>query len=178
MIVPMPRTPAAYHLRCAHLNYELTCTDFDQLWSRTEGHCEICGIAGEGTPHGFLHVDHEQSAGKWAVRGLLCSRCNTMLGRPGLLTGAAVDAYLTQPWRDPASRPQPAAPAATDSSDPLAIAIAAYNEGLRIAIEERNEAIRAAAAEGMKQADIVRETGYSRETIRQILNPIREPLTT
>lgn len=49
--------------------------------------------------------------------------------------------------------------------------IADFDAAVTAARDKRDRAIRKAADEGMKQADIVRATGYSRETIRQITNP-------
>lgn len=57
-----------------------------------------------------------------------------------------------------------------DATD-LRNAIAHYEETLDSAKEERDNAIREAKAEGMTQAEIVRATGYTRETIRRILDP-------
>lgn len=46
-----------------------------------------------------------------------------------------------------------------------------YEEAAERLLEERDAKLRAAISAGWKQADIVRVTGYSRETIRQALNP-------
>jgi hypothetical protein len=48
---------------------------------------------------------------------------------------------------------------------------ARYRADLARALEVRDEALRRAAAAGLKQVDIVRITGYTRETVRQALNP-------
>lgn len=50
-------------------------------------------------------------------------------------------------------------------------AAAKYEEGLARAQDERARIIRQASAEGMQQKDIIEATGYSRETVRRILNP-------
>lgn len=47
--------------------------------------------------------------------------------------------------------------------------IDAYNEKTKELRIARDEAIRRASALGMRQVDIVRITGYNRETIRQIV---------
>lgn len=61
----------------------------DQLFA-----CKLCFRPAKDCPHGLLHVDHDHKTG--AVRDLLCSNCNTMLGLAGenadLLRSAA--AYL------------------------------------------------------------------------------------
>lgn len=46
-----------------------------------------------------------------------------------------------------------------------------YEEASERLLEERDAKLRQAIDAGWKQADIVRVTGYSRETIRQALNP-------
>ena len=46
-----------------------------------------------------------------------------------------------------------------------------YEEAAERLLEERDAKLRTAIDNGWKQADLVRITGYSRETIRQALNP-------
>lgn len=46
-----------------------------------------------------------------------------------------------------------------------------YEEGAERLLEERDAKLRRAIDDGWKQADLVRITGYSRETIRQALHP-------
>lgn len=46
-----------------------------------------------------------------------------------------------------------------------------YEEAAERLLEERDAKLRQALDAGWKQADIVRITGYSRETVRQALNP-------
>jgi hypothetical protein len=46
-----------------------------------------------------------------------------------------------------------------------------YEEAAERLLEERDAKLRTAIDAGWKQADLVRITGYSRETIRQALNP-------
>lgn len=57
-----------------------------------------------------------------------------------------------------------------DAND-LRKAIATYEETLDSAKEDRDNAIRQAKEEGLTQAEIVRATGYTRETIRRVLDP-------
>lgn len=87
----------APHDPCRHGFYALTCDELDALRQRSAGRCEICEVK-ERYAAGGLHIDHDHDLGVWAVRGLLCGRCNTMLGR-GILVGEEVDAYLARPWR-------------------------------------------------------------------------------
>lgn len=75
---------------CSHRRYQLNCQDYDLLLDRARNRCEICSdkIAG-------LVVDHDARIGDWAVRGLLCNRCNSNLDR---LRGVKVDRYLANGW--------------------------------------------------------------------------------
>lgn len=83
---------------CAHRNYGLTCDEYDHLAADHGGRCFICGSGAAETAHGFLVIDHDGALGYWAVRGLLCSRCNTTLGAFGRVLTPAEDAYLADPW--------------------------------------------------------------------------------
>jgi hypothetical protein len=60
--------------------YGLEPEAFGALLAAQGGNCAICGNPPSGTGRGGqrLHVDHCHSSN--AVRGLLCGRCNTMLG--------------------------------------------------------------------------------------------------
>lgn len=93
-------TVAATHAKpCAHIKYRMTCDEFDRLRDDVGDICQICGVSGPDTPHGALHIDHDASVGEWAVRGLLCSRCNTQLdSHVHVLDGNQVARYLSQPW--------------------------------------------------------------------------------
>lgn len=60
----------------------------------------------------------------------------------------------------------------TRAEEELRAAIAEYEAALPRALEARDERIRRIAAEyDLKQVDIIRITGYSRETVRQALDP-------
>jgi hypothetical protein len=63
----------SYKLRAA---YGMSLSDYEGMLASQDGRCAIC----EGTnPSGKrLAVDHSHATD--AVRGLLCSRCNTMIG--------------------------------------------------------------------------------------------------
>jgi len=73
--------------------YGITPEDFDRMMEDQGGVCRICGNAQEGGNQNAakLHVDHCHETGK--VRGLLCTCCNTALGKfrddPALLRAAA-----------------------------------------------------------------------------------------
>jgi hypothetical protein len=81
---------------CSHRVYQLECDDYDRLVARAGGKCQICGTAPEQTKHGFLVIDHDDAVGQWAVRGLLCSTCNSALPM-GSAPEWAAD-YLANPW--------------------------------------------------------------------------------
>lgn len=69
----------ARHQTCHHGMYRLTCADYDELWDYAHGVCQICGIQPEDTPIGKLVIDHAPEYGFYAVRGLLCSKCNSLM---------------------------------------------------------------------------------------------------
>ena len=55
-------------------SYGLEPEEYEVMWERCEGCCEICGTK----PVGLLFIDHSHSTGK--VRGLLCGHCSSALG--------------------------------------------------------------------------------------------------
>lgn len=62
--------------------YNITPVEYDQLLTKQDGVCAICHkpetrLCKGGSPS-HLAVDHDHTTGK--VRGLLCSKCNTVLG--------------------------------------------------------------------------------------------------
>lgn len=75
---PMPSrvVPSIGHENCRHREYRLTCRQYDRLLARAAGECEVCGKPDRENCFGKLFIDHETQLGKWAVRGLLCRRCN------------------------------------------------------------------------------------------------------
>lgn len=77
----------------------LGCGQYEQLLARSGQCCEVCGRPGAEIPRGKLHIDHDHTRPAWAVRGLLCNRCNSHL------TEAAAEArhawaadYLDNAW--------------------------------------------------------------------------------
>lgn len=58
-------------------HYGVTPEQYEQMYSAQGGLCLICG--GASKPGTCLCIDHDHNSGK--VRGLLCSECNTMLGK-------------------------------------------------------------------------------------------------
>lgn len=84
--------------RCHHTKYRLTCEEFDDLRWQAGGRCEICGTREEDTSHRQLHIDHEPMVGDWAVRGLLCGRCNTHMFTSDGVSAAARERFLETAW--------------------------------------------------------------------------------
>ena len=83
--------------------YGLSMEEFENLWVRQQGCCSICRREFDSHEKGTsppsaakAHVDHSHVTGK--VRGLLCNRCNLLLGAakddPKLLTEAIL--YLEE----------------------------------------------------------------------------------
>lgn len=59
-------------------HYGINHETYLEMLAEQNGSCKICGCTEE--EHGKrLHVDHNHKTGK--VRGLLCSRCNTAIGK-------------------------------------------------------------------------------------------------
>jgi hypothetical protein len=159
------------HGRHQHRKYVMTCSDFDDLWTRAAGRCEICGVLWRFTPHGMLHIDHNHLLGDWAVRGLLCSRCNTQLGTANRLLGVEVDAYLANPWRTA----MPERLAMTITSQAALGDFAEVCAEYRAAVTE-HDAAGARLRQGvldrarvLPHSQITRATGLSRERVRQII---------
>jgi hypothetical protein len=59
--------------------YGLTVEEFDRMLAEQGNGCAICGRSDADSRGGRLHVDHCHATGR--VRGLLCSACNTAIGK-------------------------------------------------------------------------------------------------
>lgn len=59
------------HPSCYHVGYSLTCAEYDDLRSIADGYCMLCA-----SPCEAPQIDHDHAIGGWAVRGLICHRCN------------------------------------------------------------------------------------------------------
>lgn len=59
-------------------NYKLTVEQYDAILKEQNGVCYMCGCA-EPVKGRRLSVDHDHDTGQ--IRGLLCSRCNPILGK-------------------------------------------------------------------------------------------------
>lgn len=103
------------HGHNSHPRYRLTCDEMDQLLARSGNRCEVCDIPAAETTQGHLMIDHDHALGKWAVRGLLCHRCNVTLSRyydPKYSFSLRrhlrprVRAYLRRPFRGKREQPR------------------------------------------------------------------------
>lgn len=84
------------HPSCFHTGYQLTCAEYDELRDLRDERCHLCGCR---PPR--LEVDHDHALGTWAVRGLLCRRCNRRIGliEAGTIPRTdAADNYLAKAW--------------------------------------------------------------------------------
>ncbi len=59
-------------------NYGMTPEEYDFLFTKQKGVCQICGRKPEDSPRKVLFVDHCHASK--VVRGLLCDPCNRGLG--------------------------------------------------------------------------------------------------
>ena len=57
-----------------HTRYRITVAGVDALYEKQAGACGLCSKE----LHGKYHIDHDHSTRK--VRGLLCHRCNILIG--------------------------------------------------------------------------------------------------
>lgn len=75
--------PGKHNASRRKVNYGISNEQFLELFKQQEGKCAICGFVFPGIDTGNRvlspHVDHDHVTGK--IRGLLCSSCNTGLGR-------------------------------------------------------------------------------------------------
>lgn len=60
--------------------YNLTQDEYNAMLEQQGGGCGICGAKPDEFER-HLHVDHDHKTGR--VRGILCSNCNTLLGKLG-----------------------------------------------------------------------------------------------
>lgn len=111
------------HKNCHHKHYGLSCDLYEQMLTESGQRCQICGCGPQGNTSGKLFIDHENAVGTWAVRGLLCHRCNSLnANRAGWNVTAPEGSslYLANPWyrrrlaelgisADPPAEPDPSA---------------------------------------------------------------------
>ncbi|MEU4558579.1 endonuclease domain-containing protein [Actinoplanes sp. NPDC023936] len=78
------------HIDCTHRRYRLTCAGYEELIQRSGARCEACKKPAHAEDNGRrqipgrLQIDHDHELGMWAVRGLLCQRCNSTIDREGV----------------------------------------------------------------------------------------------
>lgn len=82
------KDPAKERERHLVKKYGITASDYDVMFASQNGKCAVCGKSQDRA----FDVDHCHSSG--AVRGLLCTSCNRMIGHAGddparLLSAAA-----------------------------------------------------------------------------------------
>lgn len=106
------------HGRCQHKIYFLSCEDYDSLWERAGGACEICRTPQADVRGGKLYIDHDHRYGDFAVRGLLCPRCNKLVARVEMTNEwhHEVSSYLKNAWFLGVLRARHAARLAADRS--------------------------------------------------------------
>lgn len=93
------RTLPDHAICVTHKNYALTCEQYESLLEASGGGCQLCGFPASQMPQKKLYIDHNRSVGDWAVRGLLCIRCNTIIGIDREVPRTdEIAAYLASPW--------------------------------------------------------------------------------
>lgn len=70
------KNPDAEQERHLRRKYGITLLDYDEMFRSQEGKCAVCGVGHSGDKR--FDVDHCHRTG--AVRGLLCTHCNRMIG--------------------------------------------------------------------------------------------------
>jgi len=80
---------------CRHRQYKMTCAEFEDLWQRSQGHCEMCGR--REWPSSPNYIDHDPDLDKSAVRGMLCVDCNARFDDVAF-AGPKRDEYLRNAW--------------------------------------------------------------------------------
>jgi hypothetical protein len=88
-----------------HRSYGMQCVEFEALRARAAGCCEACGVLEENAGLGRLIIDHDHRYGREAVRGLICSACNSQLSvlenyhpYKKLAAERDFDTYLSRAW--------------------------------------------------------------------------------
>lgn len=65
--------------RAYQKRYGIGVKEYDELFSKQNGTCAMCGKTTAGKNGQFFAVDHDHLTGE--IRGLLCVNCNVFLGR-------------------------------------------------------------------------------------------------
>lgn len=77
---------------CRHRHYWLQCEEADAMCAEQGVQCWLCGRADT------LGFDHDETIGIWAVRGILCVRCNVHLENENVVDDDAYYAYMNEAW--------------------------------------------------------------------------------
>jgi Recombination endonuclease VII len=84
------------HEQCSrHKYYKLSCQQYEDMLAECGHACQICGCTGHYSARGKLAIDH--CGPLWAVRGLLCTGCNSNLEDPARSPLGSAE-YLASPW--------------------------------------------------------------------------------
>lgn len=86
-----------WHNTHRHQAYGLNCDEYVEVVEYTGNRCQLCSVPAQAMFHGKLHIDHDGRLGMWAIRGLLCNHCNSLM-QEGYAPPQGGDAYLTDPW--------------------------------------------------------------------------------
>jgi hypothetical protein len=88
-----------------HRLYGMECVELEALRARSAGCCEACGVLEEEAGLGRLIIDHDHRYGREAVRGLICSSCNSQLSvlenyhpYKELAADRRFETYLSRAW--------------------------------------------------------------------------------
>ena len=73
-----PLDPDIARMQMLRRNYGMTPDDYNAMVAKQSNQCLICSVSGESERNQRLVVDHCHTSGK--VRGLLCNKCNLLLG--------------------------------------------------------------------------------------------------
>lgn len=76
---------------CVARKYNLSIEQWDALYHAQGGCCALCSVDLSSLPSKDVHVDHCHTTNK--VRGILCSGCNTSLGKLGDTPESIMRAY-------------------------------------------------------------------------------------
>lgn len=67
--------------------FNITQSDYDRMFQEQDGKCKVCGTTEPGSNYTNFAIDHDHSCCPGVsnscgqcIRGLLCSRCNMVLG--------------------------------------------------------------------------------------------------
>lgn len=92
------RTPQRVRADYLRKTYGITVEQYEQMLSEQGGHCAMCPRTAADQQGRVLAVDHCHTTGR--IRGLLCTRCNSLIGHAGddpaeaLRLALAMEKYL------------------------------------------------------------------------------------